>query len=268
MKRSLDGLVQEGKKKLATVSLYELDLSPKEDNFVKLLINNQWDNAAKIFFEIVGYNFIYTHVWETALKYLFQGRFKDFFKQQNIYNQLADKTHFDYISTSVFVPLVREKLVVLYTQYSPKWLYFSLIFATKYSYYSFFKRKEQITVEADHTISSFEISIQDSENIEDIPTILGVEVNTLKTYYVLMETDYADQKMQLVLIAYHFLRNGYKMGQTWSSDRRMDVNTCIQCQNSAAMVCGNCENTIYCSSECQTDHWPVHRKICKNKQDK
>ena len=42
---------------------------------------------------------------------------------------------------------------------------------------------------------------------------------------------------------------------------------CAQCEGKATgerqlMTCGRCRNVYYCSKECQTKHWVVHRKQC------
>ena len=32
------------------------------------------------------------------------------------------------------------------------------------------------------------------------------------------------------------------------------------------LICSRCKEAFYCSSECQTQHWPAHRTICRSKQ--
>jgi len=39
---------------------------------------------------------------------------------------------------------------------------------------------------------------------------------------------------------------------------------CWQCGAEAIYHC--CWNTAYCSVECQQQHWPVHRKMCRRKK--
>ena len=37
---------------------------------------------------------------------------------------------------------------------------------------------------------------------------------------------------------------------------------CYLVQHSATALCSQCQQTIYCSKECQVVHWPLHSKIC------
>jgi len=41
--------------------------------------------------------------------------------------------------------------------------------------------------------------------------------------------------------------------------------SCVQCSKTTPntlSLCGNCKDSVYCSKECQTKHWPQHRAIC------
>ena len=40
--------------------------------------------------------------------------------------------------------------------------------------------------------------------------------------------------------------------------------TCFVCQkqSDACKVCGSCKNIRYCSSECQSNDWKEHKKVC------
>ena len=46
------------------------------------------------------------------------------------------------------------------------------------------------------------------------------------------------------------------------------INFCNYCrehsEDSKIMLCSKCGMTQYCSKKCQVDHWPEHKKDCKN----
>src|SRR5581483_2599893 len=45
-----------------------------------------------------------------------------------------------------------------------------------------------------------------------------------------------------------------------------EVEVCASClDKNGGMKCANCESEYYCSKECQKDHWPSHKRICKQK---
>ncbi len=40
------------------------------------------------------------------------------------------------------------------------------------------------------------------------------------------------------------------------------MSTCLNCTSAGAnLSCTRC-NAVYCSTQCQTDHWPAHKPIC------
>ncbi|KAF4339369.1 hypothetical protein FBEOM_6783 [Fusarium beomiforme] len=42
----------------------------------------------------------------------------------------------------------------------------------------------------------------------------------------------------------------------------------INCQNPGKSACANCRLVVYCSSECQKVHWPIHKIDCKSSLNK
>jgi len=49
------------------------------------------------------------------------------------------------------------------------------------------------------------------------------------------------------------------------------TNRCDGCHNhflkTSLLYCTGCQSVQYCSKACQVDHWPVHRDLCKTKQE-
>jgi hypothetical protein len=37
---------------------------------------------------------------------------------------------------------------------------------------------------------------------------------------------------------------------------------CAQCNKEASKKCGKCKKVWYCSRECQTSHWKLHKSVC------
>eukprot|EP00457_Paulinella_chromatophora_P017254 gb/GEZN01018254.1/.p1 GENE.gb/GEZN01018254.1/~~gb/GEZN01018254.1/.p1 ORF type:complete len:202 (-),score=32.01 gb/GEZN01018254.1/:58-663(-) len=48
------------------------------------------------------------------------------------------------------------------------------------------------------------------------------------------------------------------------------MSNCTECTKEieSAKRCGRCKQTVYCSRECQTKHWKVHKKDCQEKEVK
>jgi ankyrin repeat protein len=46
------------------------------------------------------------------------------------------------------------------------------------------------------------------------------------------------------------------------------INFCSQCAKTVkCMLCSGCRQATYCSTECQKNHWPVHKVLCKSKKN-
>lgn len=46
-----------------------------------------------------------------------------------------------------------------------------------------------------------------------------------------------------------------------------DEHYCAECCNVAFKKCSNCQQSYYCSRECQIKNWPIHKNICRTKQE-
>lgn len=42
-----------------------------------------------------------------------------------------------------------------------------------------------------------------------------------------------------------------------------NTGACTKCDAPATMQCGKCRVARYCNQQCQSDHWKVHKKVCK-----
>lgn len=38
---------------------------------------------------------------------------------------------------------------------------------------------------------------------------------------------------------------------------------CSKCSKVSSLMCGQCQNTVYCSQQCQQSDWENHKKICE-----
>lgn len=50
--------------------------------------------------------------------------------------------------------------------------------------------------------------------------------------------------------------------KNWNDDSERH---CAQCCAAAIKKCSKCEQSFYCSRECQVQNWPIHKQICQSK---
>ena len=43
---------------------------------------------------------------------------------------------------------------------------------------------------------------------------------------------------------------------------RSKAEVCVECGRTAVSLCGSCSMERYCSRECQTKRWAVHKRVC------
>ena len=56
----------------------------------------------------------------------------------------------------------------------------------------------------------------------------------------------------------------------WTTNLAQNMRACGKCGKCrvALSICGGCRKQRYCSKECQSAHWKVHKKICSNNKHK
>lgn len=52
-----------------------------------------------------------------------------------------------------------------------------------------------------------------------------------------------------------------------SSSKSSDEHRCAQCSTPAIKKCSSCEQSYYCSRECQVKDWSIHKPLCQNKKE-
>lgn len=65
----------------------------------------------------------------------------------------------------------------------------------------------------------------------------------------------------------HFDNNPQGCNETKNSSHSINESCCAQCSTPAIKKCSSCEQTYYCSRECQVKDWPIHKPICQNKKE-
>lgn len=41
------------------------------------------------------------------------------------------------------------------------------------------------------------------------------------------------------------------------------IKKCKKCSKISNLMCGQCQNTVYCSKQCQQSDWENHKRICE-----
>lgn len=54
--------------------------------------------------------------------------------------------------------------------------------------------------------------------------------------------------------------------ESMNSNRSSNEHRCAQCSMPAIKKCSSCEQSYYCSRECQVKDWPIHKPNCQNKK--
>jgi hypothetical protein len=48
----------------------------------------------------------------------------------------------------------------------------------------------------------------------------------------------------------------------YQGERKL-IKKCRKCNKVSNLMCGQCQNTVYCSQQCQQSDWENHKKICE-----
>ena len=73
-------------------------------------------------------------------------------------------------------------------------------------------------------------------------------------------------KNELQLLEQHATDKGWKFSVIRPADPEREndfAKVCALCQRQANKTCSRCGIATYCSRDCQTTHWKVHKKTCK-----